>query len=113
MIVPSYVLLIFISFLRLSFDFRNCLVFPQRPAIAALTLFKSNYSHSLANMHRHSFISSLSALSLLALAQLQNVQAEQSSALQKRQTVYDTDIVEIDEEEAVHSRQFYKFLTVR
>ena len=80
-----------------------------------LSFVDPHLSLSLAKMYRRSFLSCFISLALL-LTQFHSVQAEQSlssSHIRKRQTVYDTNIVEIDAEAENHSREFYKFFTVR
>ena len=66
-------------------------------------------------MHRHSFLPSYLSPFLAALSHLNptNALPESTALLQKRQTVYDTNIVEIDTEAASHNRDFFTFLTVR
>ena len=65
-------------------------------------------------MLHHSLLPPYLAVFTAVLSLLSSVHAlpESTVALQKRQTVYDTNIVEIDTEAESHSRDFFKFLTV-
>jgi hypothetical protein len=66
-------------------------------------------------MHRHSLLPCYLTFFPAAFSYINPTYAlpESTGLLQKRQTVYDTNIVEIDAESKDHNRDFFTFLTVR